>query len=392
MNKIIWLLILVVVILASLKVYLFPRISLPVMKGAFGIGEVRLQLKDFNRFEVYTPEPGDHRQVMVTIWYPMKETLGESKEYPEEVTSAISSVLGLPKILLYHIKPIKTHIYEKGIVADLSKSSPFILYSPGNNSTRYQNVAVVERLVSEGYTVVGVDHPYTSYDVEFLDGTVAKRDLSLRKDGLELYEEEIKIRTEDLSFVLQELRKNDGLVDAAILDNIDFSHIGAFGHSYGGATIAELMAVDESIIAGLSYDGGLWGTIVEKGFDKPFLYLSAKNTLDYRKDEKSERGIFVSSVLENIKKAYSHSRADVGFAVMDGYNHYSFTDLILFSPLFSKGEKPMETTIEITLNYFDHWLRDIGNDNGSKEMFDKYDFIEYNKSVKDKLNSKANER
>lgn len=382
MNKIIWLSILVIVILTSLKVYLFPRFSLPAIKGAFGIGEVRLQLKDLNRLEVYTPEPGDHRQVMVTIWYPIKEMLGEAKKYPQEVASAISSIVGLPKILLYHMNPVQTHIYKKGITADLSKSSPLILYSPGNNSTRYQNLAVVERLVSEGYTVVGVDHPYTSYDVEFLDGMVAKRDLSLSKEGSELYEEEIKIRTEDLSFVLQELRKNDGLVDAAIIDNIDFSHIGAFGHSYGGATIAELMAVDDSIIAGLSYDGGLWGTIVEKGFEKPFLYLSAENTLNYRKDKNSERGIFVSSVLGNIKTAYSHSGAEVGFAVINGYNHYSFTDLVLFSPLFSKGEKPMDTTIEITLNYFDHWLRDFGNDKGIKEMFDKYDFIKYIKIVK----------
>lgn len=97
MNKIMWLLLLVVASIMSLKMYLFPRFKLPDIKGAFGIGEVRLQLRDLNRLEVYTPEPADHRQVMVTIWYPMKETLGETKKYPEEVTSAISSLLGLPK-------------------------------------------------------------------------------------------------------------------------------------------------------------------------------------------------------------------------------------------------------------------------------------------------------
>jgi hypothetical protein len=147
------------------------------------------------------------------------------------------------------------------------------------------------------------------------------------------------------------------------------------GHSYGGATIAELMAVDELIDAGLSYDGGLWGTIVEKGFEKPFLYLSAEYTLDYTKDKNSERGIFVNSVLENIKTAYKNSKSEVGFAVVDGYNHYSFTDLILFSPLLSKGKKPLETTIEITLNYFDFWLKDNRNYEDMKEIFDKYDFI-----------------
>ena len=367
----------VVVILAGLKMYLFPRFSLPDINGTYQIGEVSLQLEDRNRFEVYTSEPADHRKVMVTIWYPMKETVGETRKYPDEVASVISSVVGVPKFLFYHINAIPTHIYENGTAANLSGSSPLILFSPGNNATRYQNIAVVERLVSEGYTVVGVDHPYTSYDVEFLDGTVAKRNLHLSEHGAKLYEEEIKIRTEDLRFVLHELSKNEGLVDESIIDNINFNLVGAFGHSYGGATIAELMALEDTVVAGLSYDGGFWGTVVEKGFDKPFLYLSAEDTLAYQKDMNSEKGMFVKNVLENIQTAFSHSQADVGFAVMEDYNHYSFTDLTLFSPLFSKGENPLETTIEITLNYFDYCLKDQNDYEYIGEIIDHYDGIAY---------------
>ena len=378
-NMIVRLLIPVVLIFLSLKAYLFPRFKLPEIKGRYNIGEVNLQLEDVDRPEKYTSESSDHRKVMVTIWYPMKEAIGDTKAYPEEVKAAINSVLGLPDSLFYHLKPIRTHVYEEGIPADLSQASPLILFSPGNNSTRYQNLAVVERLVSEGYTVVGVDHPYTSFDVKFLDGSVATRNLSLGKSGEELYEEEIKIRREDLSFVLSEIRKNDGLIDRTIVDNIDFNHIGALGHSYGGATIAELMAIDDSIIAGLSYDGGLWGTSVEKGFEKPFLYLSAEKTLDYMKDKNSERGIFVDSVYKNIKTAYLHSGGNLGFAFIHGYNHYSFTDLVLFGPLLSKGEKPLETTIEITLNYFDHWLRDNEDYLNNDDILKKYDFIEYDR-------------
>ncbi len=371
-----WTLIILGIILVIAKVVLFPRFSLPDIKGPYDIGEVNLQLEDTSRQELYTEETSDHRKLMITIWYPMEKGTGEVKKYPDEVTSAVNSVVGVPKFLFYHIKPITTHIHDQGLAADLPEASPLILFSPGNNSTRYQNTAVIERLVSEGYTVVGVDHPYTSYDVKFLDGTVAKRGLSLNKSGSEVYEEEIKIRREDLSFVLNELMENDGLLDTSILENIDFNRIGAFGHSYGGATIAELMAYDESISAGLSYDGGLWGRIVDKGFDQPFLYLSAEGTLDYMKDMESERGIFVDSVIKNIKTAYARSEGDVGFALIDEYNHYSFTDLILFSPLLSKGEKPVETTVEITLNYFNHYLKDNDSYKDNKEILDKYDFIE----------------
>ena len=375
--RILFLMILILVIGICTKMYFFPRFHLPDQDGLYQVGEINLQLEDQSRFEVYTSDQSDHRRVMVTIWYPMKEAFGKTMEYPAEVTAAIRNVVGVPKWLFYHIQKVSTHIYEQGIPADLKNSSPLLLFSPGNNSTRFQNIAVIERLVGEGYTVVGVDHPYTSNDVSFLDGTVAKRNLSLGLKGDELYRNEIAIRTEDLNFVLQRLIENDSLVDAAVIDNIDFNHIGAFGHSYGGATIAELMAMNDSIDAGLSYDGGLWGSIVDKGFDKPFLYLSAEGTLDYRKDKDSERGMFVESVLENLKTAYKNSTSEVDYAVLQGYNHYSFTDLTLFSPLLAKGKNPLETTVEITLNYFDYWLKNERSYTNISNIFDKYEFIKY---------------
>ncbi|MDK2808284.1 MAG: hypothetical protein PWP24_1019, partial [Clostridiales bacterium] len=291
------------------KQYLFPRFRLPIPQGEYQVGEVSLMLEDDTRQEIYTKEQSDHRKVMVTIWYPMKEATGKAKAYPKEVSLAVSSVVGLPKWLFYHMRPINTYCYERGVPADLSKASPLIFFSPGNNSTRFQNLAVVEELVSEGYTVIGVDHPYTSYDVAYLDGTVAKRNLSLEETGDRLYEREIEIRVQDMEFVLQKLLKNDNMVDASVWENMDFSHIGAFGHSYGGATIAEWMARNDSILAGLSYDGGLWGSVVQKGFTNPFLYLSAEQTLAYQADKDTERGKFVISVLNNLRAAYAQSTA-----------------------------------------------------------------------------------
>ncbi|MBF4692173.1 hypothetical protein [Fusibacter ferrireducens] len=85
MKIIIGLLILVVVILVSLKAYLFPRFSLPAVKGHFKIGEINLQLEDLDRAELYTPETSDYRKVMVSIWYPMQEAIGKPKQYPEAV-------------------------------------------------------------------------------------------------------------------------------------------------------------------------------------------------------------------------------------------------------------------------------------------------------------------
>ncbi len=360
----------IAILLLALKVILFPRFNLPDVQGNYAIGEVNLQLEDKSRDEIYTQDPDDHRRVMVTVWYPEDKLEGDKEEvrpYPKEVAQAINSVLGIPKFLFAHIKEIPTHIQVEGVPAELEDASPLILYSPGNNSTRFQNMAVVEALVSRGYTVVGVDHPYTSSDFMFLDGTVAKRNLSLDSEGDAVYEEEVKIRTEDLQFVLDSLQSDATILNEKVRQNIDFNRIGALGHSYGGATIAGLMATNASIDAGLSYDGGLWGSIVDQGFQKPFLYLSAEQTLALKDDPESETGSFVNTVVNNLNKAFEKSEADVDFVVLDDYNHYSFTDLPLFSPLFSKGEKPVETTIKMTVDFFDRWLNADGSDQSQEK-------------------------
>lgn len=367
--------IVIVVVLAGLKIYLTPRFKLPELNGPYGIGEINLELLDEKRDELYTDNESDKRRVMVTLWYPLESGIGDVREYPTEVLSAITSVTNIPQFIFYHFSTMQTHIYNDGNVPNMYGSSPLIIFSPGNNSTRYQNMAVVERLVSEGYTVLAVDHPYTSFDVRFVDGTTAKRGASLDMPKDNLFEEEISIRADDLSFVLNSIKEREGLIDDKIKENIDFNTIGAFGHSYGGATIAEFMARDKSIQAGLSYDGGLWGTAAEHGFSSPFLYLLASETYHLKEGENKELSTFVSTVLENIDKASKSSEKETHVLLFEGYNHYSFTDLILFSPLLSKGEEPLRTTIDITVDYFDFWLKQKPIYEQVEDIYQRYPYV-----------------
>ncbi|UOK63043.1 hypothetical protein MT997_34085 [Paenibacillus sp. OVF10] len=55
-------------------------------------------------------------------------------------------------------------------MSDASRSYPVVLFSPGVRSARYQSMTAIEELVSHGYIVVGMDHPYTSARVTFPDG------------------------------------------------------------------------------------------------------------------------------------------------------------------------------------------------------------------------------
>ena len=76
--------------------------------------------------------------------------------------------------------------------------------------------------------------------------------------------ETIALRTRDLRFVLGKLESLRGV------GRIDRDRVGAFGHSNGGATAADLMLADRRIRAGVNMDGGIYGPVLERGLDRPF--------------------------------------------------------------------------------------------------------------------------
>ena len=351
-------------VVSLITLYLFPNFSLPTPTGSFAIGTMAFEVTDTNREEFYTQEVGDHRKLMVQVWYPAEKDLNlDLQTYPKQVAEALNSVLNVPDWLFGYFSNINTHTYIDAKVLPLDTKYPLIVFSPGNNSTRFQNTAVIEELVSSGYVVIGVDHPYTSNDVAYTDGTIA-----YRSDGQlevtskdEFYEREINIRTEDLQFVIQYLKSDHLLTYASeIVKQIDFDQVGMLGHSYGGATIVETMAREPYIKVGVSYDGGLWGKAVEDGISQPLLYMSASQTLDYMDDtsiDNEETRSFVTSVVSNLKTMQDKSTKNFVFVLFEGYNHYSFTDIPLISPLFQRSHQSVTTTIQYTKTFFDHYLK-----------------------------------
>ncbi|BBI33607.1 carboxylic ester hydrolase [Cohnella abietis] len=344
------------------SLYVFPQFSLVNPSGSHGIGELSLTLEDTSREEAYTIAAGDSRKIMLQIWYPtVKDTSSKKEHYPYEVGDALNSVLHLPQSLFSYFKGIPTHIVHAAPLEPTNSKYPLILFSPGNGSTRFQNLSLVEELVSNGYVVVGMDHPYTSSDMTYPDGTVAVRSEGKLESVSEddLYEMEIDIRAKDMEFVIGQLRsKADSVANIQnILQEIDVNNIGVVGHSYGGATISQVMADDQNIKAGISYDGGLWGSPVTKGIRQPFLYMSASKTLDYLKSSDDNNKKFVKSVLQNLDKTEQASGKDFYFARFEGYNHYSFTDVPFIVPVFSNGHDTTQMTNEVSLAFFDQFLK-----------------------------------
>lgn len=374
--KLLWksLILIAVLLLSGLSVYasrLLPMFTLPEPTGHYAIGTIARELTDESRDESLGPEAGGKRRLMVNVWYPADpaQTAGKPKEhYPSALGEAVSLVFGLPKQLFSHISGIPTHVTDNVQLSDEEGSYPVLLFSPGIRSTRFQSMAIIEELVSQGYIVVGIDHPYTSAKVTYPDGDSAYYVPDPKFDtSAELYNHNVKgiaVRAADASFVMDTLEtwnvKDPG---GRFQGRLDLSRAGIFGHSYGGATTAEALAQDPRFKAGVSLEGAFWGKVAKSGLTQPFMYIMSGDIAQKLSQTSPQTDpLIFEEFTPDLKSVMDRSTSDTYFLTVDHYIHQSFTDIALLSPsLFANGLDPVHT-VDISRSYvrafFDQYLKD----------------------------------
>ncbi|OPA79190.1 lipase [Paenibacillus selenitireducens] len=349
---------------------LLPVFSMPEPTGKYGIGTVSRQLTDEARGETYSADPNDKRELMVNIWYPVdrNKVEGQPREhYPSSLGEAISLVFGIPKQIFSHVTNIPTHVVDGAELSTNEAKYPVLVFSPGVRSTRFQSMTAIEELVSHGYIVVGMDHPYTSAKVTFPDGRAVIYEPEPQfPTSAELYENNIKgvaIRAADARFVLDTLAEwNVEDPDHRFEGKLDLDRVGIFGHSYGGATTVEAMALDKRFKAGVSLEGGFWGSVAHTGLQQPFMYMMTGGTaksLDPSTEKKDK--VFYKEFAPDLESVMTKSTNDTYYLIVDHLIHQSFTDIALLSPsLFAKQIDPVHN-IDITRSYvrafFDQYLK-----------------------------------
>ncbi|WP_238354031.1 alpha/beta hydrolase [Paenibacillus sp. 23TSA30-6] len=121
-------------------------------------------MTDQSRDETLSATPGDKRELMINVWYPVDPDVAKQKPkepYPAELGEAISLVFGIPKQLFSYLTTIPTHVVQGAEISNAEAKYPVLLFSPGIRSTRFQSMTAVEELVSHGYIVVSFDPTYT---------------------------------------------------------------------------------------------------------------------------------------------------------------------------------------------------------------------------------------
>jgi len=288
---------------------------LPPISDKYGIGVKEYHLIDESREEVLTDDPVDHREFMLKVWYPTDHDVeGDWYEYMSEIMFAWligRAPIPLPGVPKTAYKDVMPHGKVDVPISDNSEPFPVVLFAHGLDGTIEIYSSFIEELVSRGYVVLSMNHPYVAGVVEFPDGRkVYHRDFSWQNDP-EYADKAFRTIIEDAKYALDYAEFING--PNMIFDgHLDMEHVGMYGHSFGGASTSVCCAEDTRIDCGLTLDGVIYKDWLPNGVTKPFFMMTADGRLNTTGVEyiweKEESNVYKMSIIGSTHYGYT----DVG--------------------------------------------------------------------------------
>ena len=260
------------------------QLLLPKPNGAFQVGLGTMELIDKSKTQPFAPTV-QPRKLMVSLFYPVSSRQKTSpvnymppetaafEDGWETITYALASPNGTFEKLALQLacEPPQT----RGI-----PDFPIVLFSPAEGTTRLFYSVIAQTIASSGYIVITIDAPYDVNIVEYPDGSEALINQTVATAAtLADINLAVTARAQDASFVLDQLR-NPSVVSQLIPGSskgLNVHKVAMFGHSLGGAATAAAMLNDDRIAGGLAMDGSLYGPVVQKGLDRPFMFMAHTN-------------------------------------------------------------------------------------------------------------------
>jgi hypothetical protein len=254
-------------------------VTLPEPTGEAAVGRATaMRLVDESRDEVLT-DAGDHREVTAHVWYPAEP--GEPADYVPDLDELDRALDGRTERLFRHVRGHASLDAEP-----LGDAAPVVVFSHGGDRISSEYTFLIEELVSHGYAVVALDHPYEARAAALSDGSAvgyaeeAWPELPPPADDGQpdpdteyaaFYRGRAEVRAADASFVLDS-------PDAGEL-GLDLDRVAFVGHSIGGVASGTFCQEDRRAVACVNLDGdsGLGPFYLRDdgtAFDPPFLMIT----------------------------------------------------------------------------------------------------------------------
>lgn len=255
--------------------------------GAYDIGEVVTSWEDPTRDEALGAGP---RNVTVQVWYPADPAAdAEHAPYVPALEKLRPALDRREERLLSHVD---VHAVLDAPPVSEPEAMPVVVLSHGDDRLGAEYSTLTEELVSHGYVVVVVDHPYDARAaldaageaVEYAEGAWPPLP-PVPDDGVpspdspwaEFYRERADVRVADARFALDQLGTSGvGPLDPS---RFDLTRVAFVGHSVGGVAAGTFCREEPRALACVNLDGeGPAGPVflTESGeaFSQPYLMMT----------------------------------------------------------------------------------------------------------------------
>jgi predicted dienelactone hydrolase len=342
-------------------------LELPAPTGNFAVGRTLYYWTNAAKTDELAPVAGSKREVVVWIWYPAAVSNEPPAEYVLDSWRAAlqqqSNVL-MSDVFTRDLRRVHTHSFSNPPISTQEATYPVVIMRPGAGAWTTDFTTLAEDLASHGYIVVGFDAPYRTSVVVLQDGRILRRPPQYNPETLKTEDAErlanrlIVMWSEDAQFVVDGLSHlNSGDPSGRFTGHLNLSRLGAFGHSFGGATALQFCHDDSRCKAGIDIDGQLFGSVVADGITQPFMFLVSSRGDFAVRDEDQEIFTRINSVYDRLPNGRL-------FIALRGTNHFSFGDqALLKSQYVMRVLQPLDTrrAIEVTRAYvrtfFDVYLK-----------------------------------
>ncbi|MBA3546033.1 MAG: dienelactone hydrolase family protein [Nannocystis sp.] len=192
--------------------------------------------------------PAGERALQVEVWYPADAAAaaGAAKGHPIAEFVAEGADRVAFEDLLAKLSPagqIGTRLQTSSAFdGPLAAGGPWplLVFSHCHSCTRFSSFSIAEHLASHGFVVAAPDHAGNTLFDELAGNSAA------------LGEDFLKIRRADLGAVLDAmLDPQSPVVPASLRGQSDPARVGAFGHSFGAATVGRLAQEDPRMRAAM---------------------------------------------------------------------------------------------------------------------------------------------